>query len=81
MRSRWEIGWSHSGLRSLHQLPWREAARVDAAVLRFAATGEGTVSAVRDDPVGARLHVPPYVVRLTLDPQDRKMTVWWIFHQ
>jgi hypothetical protein len=81
MADRWEVGWSHSGLWSLRQLPWRDAARVDEALLRFAATGEGRIAAVADDPTGARLLVPPFVVRLTLDPLSRRMTVWWIFRR
>ena len=81
MGDSWEVGWSHSGLWSLHQLPWREAARVDEALLRFAATGEGAVAVVRHDPAGIRLHVPPFVVRLTLDREAGTMTVWWIFRR
>lgn len=81
MGDRWQVGWSHSGLWSLYRLHWRDGARVDAAVLRFAATGEGAAAVTRDDPAGVRLHVPPFIVRLTLDREARTMTVWWIFRR
>lgn len=78
MRPRWEVVWSHAGLWAFRELPWREAARVDAAVMRFAMTGEGVVAPVRGDPTEIRLKVPPYVVRLGVDPFERILTVWWI---
>jgi len=78
MRSRWEVVWSHAGLWALRELPWRDAARVDAAVTRFAAYGEGSVAPVRGDPTEIRLKVPPYGVRLGVNPFERVLTVWWI---
>lgn len=62
MRPRWEVVSSHAGLWAFRELPWREAARVDAAVMRFAMTGEGVVAPVRGDPTEIRLKVAPYVV-------------------
>ncbi len=54
--------------------------RVDAAVQRFAETGEGRVLRLRtDDAVTLRLHVPPYGVRFTLDPYDGWLTVWSVY--
>lgn len=78
MRARWEVVWSHAGLWSLRELPWRDAARVDAAVMRFAATGEGVVATIDGDPTEVRLKVLPYGVRLGVNPFERVLTVWWI---
>lgn len=78
MRPRWEVVWSHAGLWAFRELPWREAARVDAALMRFAMTGEGVVAPVRGDPTEIRLKVSPYIVRLGVDPFERILTVWWI---
>ena len=79
MRGGWEVVWSHAGLWALRELPWRDAARVDAAIMRFAATGQGVVAPVRDKPTELRLKVPPYVARLGANPFERVLTVWWIF--
>lgn len=78
MRGHWKIVWSHAGLWILRELPWRDAARVDAALLRFANTGEGSISVVASDPTEIRLKIPGYVVRLSADPFARILTVWWI---
>lgn len=80
MRGRrgWEVVWSHPGIWSLQQLHWLDGARVDAAVQLFAATGEGVLGEVRGDPTGGRLHVRPFVVRLSLDRETRTITVWWV---
>lgn len=78
MRARWEVVWSHAGLWALRELPWRDAARVDAAVMRFAATGEGVVATIDGDPAEVRLKVLPYGVRLGVNPFERVLTVWWI---
>ena len=78
MRGRWEVAWSHAGLWALRELPWRDAALVDAAVMRFAATGEGVVAPIYGDPTDIRLTVPPYGVRLGVDPFERVLTVWWM---
>jgi hypothetical protein len=80
MRERWRVSWSHAGIWSLRQLPWRDAARVDAAVERLANRNEGEIVRLdRDDAVTLRLHVPPYFVRLTLDPIDGVLCVWAVY--
>ncbi len=62
-------------------MPWRDAARVDAAVQQFAATGEGQLSRVyAADPRALRLRVSPYAVRVYLDPDASVLTVGGIFH-
>jgi hypothetical protein len=64
----------------LYAIHWREGARVDAAVLRFAETGEGDLVRLReDDAVTVRLRVPPYGARLTLDRIGGILTVWSVY--
>ncbi len=76
----WHVRWSEPAERMLLQIPWREAARVDAAVQRFARTGRGEVVRLRvDDAVTLRLRVAPYGVRLTLDRIDGVLTVWSVY--
>lgn len=76
----WESCWAFPAERTLKQIPWRDAARVDAAILRFAATGEGHVRRLRsDDAVTLRLYVLPYGVRITLDRFDGLLTVWSVY--
>jgi hypothetical protein len=75
----WQVAWSHSGLWALRNIPWLDAGRVDAAVQRFAETGEGSLERLKNDPVGAVLQAPPYLVRLTLDFTEHVCTVWWIY--
>jgi hypothetical protein len=71
----WQIEWSYGAVAALKMIPWRQAARVDAAVQCFARTGEGNIEwigAGRD----ARLYVPPYVVKLDLNFDARLIRVW-----
>jgi hypothetical protein len=78
--SAWRIEWLEPGRRSLLDLPWRDAARVDEAVQRFAATGEGDVVRLRtDDAVTLRLRVPPYTVRMSLDRWEATIRVWVVY--
>jgi hypothetical protein len=74
----WEVAWSYPGLWALRQLPWRDAADVDAAVQLFATSGEGHVERVRGAPTGLWLKVPPHVARLSIDKTTRTITVWWV---
>ena len=76
---RWQISWSRSGVWAIERVPWREACRIDAAVQRFATTGEGQLERLKSDPVGAVLVVHPYLVRLTLDREGKTLTVWWVY--
>ncbi len=77
---RWRICWSIPAERMLRQIPWRDGARVDAAIMRFAETGEGDVLRLRtDDAVTLRLRVAPYGVRFTLDRFEGVLTVWSIY--
>jgi hypothetical protein len=75
-----ETFWTPAAWAALRAMPWREAARVDAAVQRFATTGEGQLSRVfARDPRALRLRVSPYAVRLFLDPEAGSLTVGWVF--
>ena len=75
-----EIHWTPAALWVFRAIPWHDATRVDAAVQRFAATGEGQLTRVYErDPRALRLHVSPYLVRLFLDPDAAVLTVSWIF--
>jgi len=76
----WRICWSEPALRTLQQVHWRDATRVDAAVQRFADTGEGKVIRLRDDDaVTFRLRVGRFKVRITLDRIDGILTVWSVY--
>jgi hypothetical protein len=75
-----EIYWTPAARWALLAMPWRDAARVDAAVQQFAATGEGQLSRVfAADPRALRLRISPYAARLFLDPETCVLTVGWIF--
>lgn len=61
-------------------MPWRDAAKVDAAVQEFARTGRGDVARVyTNDPRSLRLKVSPYLVRMYLDPVSLTLTVNVVF--
>lgn len=76
----WYVQWSEPAERTLRQIPWRDAARVDAAVQHFAETGEGEIVRLRtDDAVTLRLRVAPHGVRFTLDRFDGVLTVWSVY--
>lgn len=75
-----EISWSPAAEWALRAIPWRDAARVDAAVQEFARSGSGEVSRVYPhDPRSLRLKVSTYLVRMTLDPETLTLTVILVF--
>ena len=77
-----EILWTPAALWSLRAMPLRDAARVDAAVLHYARTGQGELTRVyAGDPRALRLRVHPYTIRLFLDPQSGVLTVCWVYRQ
>jgi mRNA-degrading endonuclease RelE of RelBE toxin-antitoxin system len=68
----WRVRWTGPAERSLGKLPFRDAQLVDAAVQRYAATGEGFAYRLPDDgPTTARLRVGSYRVWLILDLPER----------
>lgn len=76
----YRIAWSSPATQSLRAMPWRQAERVDAAVQRYAATGEGSRFRYEaDEPLTFRLEVKPYIVRLSLDARERLLRVWYIY--
>ena len=78
----WRIEWSRLAERRLVELPWREAARVDAAVLHYTETGEGEIVRLQGDhAVTIRLRVGPTFVRISLDPFTGIMHVWTVYRR
>ena len=76
------VRWSVSAERVLKSIPRRDAERVDAAVLRFAETAQGTVERLPTEPdVTVRLHVIRYVAVLTLDRSDATLWVGWLYRR
>ena len=73
---RWEISWRHGAAAKLRHIPWREAARVDAAVLRFAASGEGDLEWVNGSRATYRLLVPRYAILIELRAEEHTIDVW-----
>jgi hypothetical protein len=62
-------------------MPWRQAARVDAAVIHFASTGAGWFESAHGDPIGLRLHAPPYVVVLDVELSAARLHVLGIYRR
>jgi hypothetical protein len=61
-------------------MPWRDAAKVDAAVQEFARNGKGDVTRVyANDPRSLRLRVSGYAVRMYLDPETATLSVILVF--
>lgn len=78
----WRVEWFDPAIDALFRMPWRDAARVDAAVQRFASTGEGSVVRLStDNATTLRLRVPPYTARLTLDRAERTIYVWIVYQR
>ena len=74
----WRVEWSPRATRDLMHLPhWRDAARVDAAVQRYAATGEGDLRHFGGGEF--RLRVADLRVRLSFDPAAKTIHVWAVF--
>ncbi|MFO0592365.1 MAG: hypothetical protein U0441_32770 [Polyangiaceae bacterium] len=76
-----KLRWHPAAIYDLRSLPtWRLAAEVDAAVLRFAATGEGQLRRTSaDDPHNVRLITARTVVLLHVDEVDEVIHVGRVF--
>jgi hypothetical protein len=72
----WRVTWGHGAEAALRRIPWRQAARIDAAVQHFARSGEGQVEWVEGSRSDFRLHVPPFVVLIELNAETRVLWVW-----
>lgn len=76
LRARWSFPAEHV----LKSIPWRDAERVDAAVLRFAETGQGTTERLpTDSGITIRLRVSGYIAVLTLDRRAATLWVAWLY--
>jgi hypothetical protein len=75
---RWDIVWSFPAEWMLKAIPFRQAERVDASVQRFARTGIGNIERMGESLRHLRLHVPPFVLHLELDPESEILRVWSI---
>jgi len=77
----WQIEWTYSGEASLKRLRnWVDAGTIDAAVQRYAATGEGDVYKAPGDHWGAlRLRVGRYRILATLDRGEGVMRVLRVY--
>jgi hypothetical protein len=75
----WTFAWADVALADLRNVHWETGARIDAAVHRFAATGEGLRRIVlREGGMERCLLVPPYAVLVTLDRRARIVWVWQV---
>ena len=73
----WTAEWLSRAQADLLRVHWETAARIDAAVQRFAAMGDGPVRrVVIGSAVQTRLLVPPYAAVLVLDRRARIVWVW-----
>ncbi len=59
-----------AAVRDLARLDRVVQARIDAALVRFAATGHGDVKSLKDRPGGLRLRVGKWRVLFSLEPPD-----------
>lgn len=60
-------------------MPWRDAARIDVAMIRLAATGEGSLERIPEDPTGAWVRVGSYRVRIILERQEKSISVMYVW--
>ncbi len=74
--SSWEIVWSYPAAWMLRAIPWRQAARVDAAVQRFAQTGAGDIERIGESMRFLRLHVLPFMLHLEVNADEGILRVW-----
>jgi hypothetical protein len=75
-----EIEWHPVARQDLLAIPWRAAARVDAAIMHFAATGQGHIKRISPtDPRKLRLFVSGAVALLFVDITTRTVHVGRVF--
>ena len=63
----WKLSWSIVAEEALRAIPWRDAARVDAAMIRFCRTGDGEIERIPEDPTGAWIRIGSYKARVVFD--------------
>lgn len=77
----WQLVWSAAAERDLLWMSWRLAAKVDAAVMQFVATGRGCEWVSATDRRQGRIRVIGAEARLYLDPQTRTVFVVRVFRR
>jgi len=73
------ISWHPAALVALYGLHWRTAASIDAAVMAFAATGEGRVERIPRRPLLHVLRVGSARVVIQVDPTARTLLVVYLY--
>ena len=63
------LDWHPVAIRDLQEIHWKTAARIDAAVMLFAKTGEGNIERIPTDPRRIRLRARGAVALLYLTPE------------
>ncbi len=76
-----EILWTPAAIWALRSFHWHDGQIIDASVQSFARTGKGRVARIDGSAIQIRLYVPPYVVRLNLDPNTGVLLVAWLWRQ
>ena len=74
-----EIAWSYPALYDLRSIHWLHGAEVDAAIMRFATTGQGNVVRVPDQPLLRILRVGRHRALLHADFRARTLFVVRIY--
>ncbi len=77
----WSLVWSFASHRDLLWMPWKTAAKIDAAVMRFVATGEGAERASATNPRLLRVRVGGAEAHLCLDPETQTVAVMRVFRR
>lgn len=73
----WHLAWSSQAEADLRNIHWDTAGRLDAALMRLAETGEGTLrKVVIHDQVWSALLLWPYAALVTRDKEARTILVW-----
>ena len=73
----WNLAWSSQAEADLRTIHWDTAGRIDAALMRLAETGEGTLrKVVLHDRVWSALLLWPYAALVTRDKAARTIFVW-----
>lgn len=78
----WTLSWSVVAERDLLSMSsWRVAAKVDAAIMQFSATGRGAERVSPTDPRQIRIRVIGAEARLYLDPETRTVYIVRVFRR
>ena len=73
----WSLAWSSQAEADLRNIHWDTASRIDAALMRLAEAGEGTLrKVVLHDQVWSALLLWPYAALVTRDKAARTILVW-----